>query len=46
MDAMPLGGGGDSRGRCQGKFAGAYSICVLKKHHELFRLAEGEAQSR
>lgn len=38
------GWGERSRGRSKGRFASC-SICVLK-HHELFRLAEGEGQSR
>lgn len=45
MDLMPLGGSGGSGGRFQGRFARGCSMCVLKKHDELFRLVEG-GQSR
>ena len=44
MGLMPLCGSGGGGGRCRGRFAGGYCICVLKKYHELFKLVE-EGQS-
>lgn len=46
MGLMPLGGDVSYGGKCRGRFAGGYCICVLKIYDELFQLVDGGQSSQ